>query len=124
MLTQPLVRAKGQHRFPLALAARYRILCGEKHSYVGTTLEISSTVVALKTSHPLPIGAKLIVDIDWPATLNGIPLKLRLDGVVGDVAKLRGHGYALEIETGRWEFRLSSVWPVTREQHMRLPPFH
>ena|SRR5690349_19195159 len=108
MPSQSVGKAKGQHRYPLALAARCRVLGAEKHFYVGITLEISSAVVALKTSHPLPIGVRLMLDIDWPATLDGIPLKLRLDGVVqGGAELLRGHRYVLEIQIRRWEFRLS-----------------
>ena len=107
MPSMPFVRAKGQHRFPLELAARFRVLRGEKHFYAGATLEMSSAVVVLKTSHSLPVGAKITVDIDWPAKLDGIPLKLRVDGEVGRAEKSRRHSCVLEIAIRHWEIHLA-----------------
>lgn len=90
-------------RLPIMEAVRYKIVGGRKgseQSGSGKTLNMSSGGVLFSTESFLPQGLRVEVAVNWPATLDGVALKLV---IVGRVVWAESAQAAVSIE--RYEFR-------------------
>jgi c-di-GMP-binding flagellar brake protein YcgR len=89
-------------RYPLALNAHYQTLRKRsRDGGTGRTVDISSGGFLIHSQHPVPVGIRLEIAVEWPALLDGaIELMLVASG---RVVRARDTSFALEFS---WhEFR-------------------
>jgi len=89
-------------RFPLELKVRYRTLGRQRPVFgVGLALNMCSKGVLVASQHDIPLGARVRLNIQWPAQLDWqTPLQLV---VVGRVARRGASTFVLKLE--RYQFR-------------------
>ena len=72
-------------RYSLQLKLRYRVLEGLTTLWTGTgvTSDISRAGMRFDAAQPIPLDARVEVDVEWPVRLGGtLPLELCLTGTV------------------------------------------
>jgi hypothetical protein len=95
-----------KNRFPLRVEVRYKLLNRDVATPgVGKTLNIGSGGVLLTTEQRLPIGRTIELSLNWPAMLDGTPLKFV---ATGPIVRAEEDRAAVRIE--RYEFRTRSTW--------------
>lgn len=92
-----------KRRYPIELRFRYEIHKNKTlvRAGVGTTIDVSSGGILLRSDEPLAVGKTVHLAIDWPFLLNPV-CGLQLS-VVGRVLRCDERGTALEMH--RFEFR-------------------
>jgi hypothetical protein len=71
------------NRFPLRVEVRYKLLnCNVVAPGVGKTINIGSGGVLFTTERRLPISRTIELALNWPAMLNGTPLKFVATGPI------------------------------------------
>lgn len=90
-------------RFPIQQDVRYQCVKGSRIFAIGAgkTLEISSREIRFTTQHPLKLGQKMKLAMDWPAMLDKT-CRMKLD-IAGWIVDSEPGIVSLKIE--RYEFR-------------------
>ena len=73
------------HRYDLALPLHYRAALKGSPPHVGAsvTVDISTSGVSFRCRRPLPLGAHVEMEIDWPARYAEVyPIHLQVTGFV------------------------------------------
>jgi hypothetical protein len=100
-----------KRRFPLALTAHFRLTTDGVTSRwgIGTIHDISSGGLSLRCRREFPIGGRLEMIIEWPATQSGkFPVSLHASGLV---LRSRGTRAAVQLTSHRFQ----------AESHLAMP---
>ena len=92
-----------RRRLPITQPVRYKIQEGLKRTEQigsGNTLNMSSSGVLFTTEPALPQGDRIELAVNWPVTLNGVPLELV---IWGQVVRADERQAAMSVE--RYEFK-------------------
>ena len=85
---------RSRRRFPLALAAEYRLLGDDERHGSGRIRNISSSGVFIELADRYPFSGFIELVVNWPCLLDGAcPLKLVLKG---RVVRREDRGIAIE----------------------------
>lgn len=96
---------RSKMRYPVALNVRFRTL-GRHHRLtgIGQTVNMSSSGLLVAADHPIPLGARLELNVEWPSLLDGlIPLQLV---ATSRVVRCYDNGFAVSL--GQYQFRTMS----------------
>jgi hypothetical protein len=96
-------------RYPLRLTLKFSAVTPPICSGDGETLNISSKGLLFTTKESLAIGQRLQVSLDWPASLDNIPLRLV---VSGEILRSGDGQSAMTIE--KYEFRIRGKEPSAK----------
>jgi hypothetical protein len=99
------------NRLPIMEPVRYKVLGqrkGIEQIGSGNTLNMSSRGVLFSTEYLLAEESRIELAIDWPATLNGVALKLVVSGLVVRSEESRA---AMSIEKYEFKTRRSNLRP-------------
>jgi c-di-GMP-binding flagellar brake protein YcgR len=105
------VERRASKRFPIEQEALYKILdhrAAAPESGSGMTLDISSGGVLFETGQRLRTGKRVELSVDWPAQLEGPPLKFVAHGRVVRAEETRA---AMHIEQHEFRTRRSKELP-------------
>jgi hypothetical protein len=103
----PAVDRRASRRFTIEQEVLYKILdhrVATPESGSGRTLDISSSGVLFETVQRLRSGKRVEVAVNWPANLDGCPLKFV---AVGRVVRAEDTWAAMHIE--QYEFRTRRI---------------
>ena len=111
---------RSRRRYPLALAAEYRLLDdAERHGF-GRIRNISSSGVFFEVADRAPFSGWIELMVNWPCLLDGAcPLKLVLKGRV-----VRREDRGIAIESNEHEFRTAGPAGGAKRQNLKLLFFH
>lgn len=104
---QPLNDRRSEHRYPVKVALKYRIVLPNRKvvTGIGGTVNMSSGGVLVQIADSLPKGIAIELSIAWPARLNHtVALKLH---VIGQTVRTLDNCTAVAIH--RHEFRTSGM---------------
>ncbi len=96
-------------RFRLALEMRYTVSQpgGGGATGSGVTIDVSSSGLSFLADHPLRLGQRLELAIDWPVMLEqGVQLQLTMSGVV-----VRAETIVTALRIERHEFKTRRLGP-------------
>jgi len=102
-------------RYTLALPLHYRVALKGSPPHVGAsvTVDISTSGVSFRCRRPLPVGAHVEMEIDWPARYAEVyPIHLQLTGFV---VRCEGGIAAASISSLRFRTGATPVSPAARE---------
>ena len=107
---------RSRKRFPLALAAEYRLLGDAERHGSGRIRNISSSGVFLELADHDPLSGWIELMVNWPCLLDGAcPLKLVLKGRV-----VRREDRGIAIESNEHEFRTAGPASGAKRQNLKL----
>jgi hypothetical protein len=111
---------RSRRRYPLALAAEYRLLGDAGHHGSGRIRNISSGGVFIEVADRYPFSGWIELMVNWPCLLDGVcPLKLVLKGRV-----VRREDRGIAIESNEHEFRTAGPASGAKRQNLKLLFFH
>jgi hypothetical protein len=105
------VERRTTKRFPIEQEAFYKILdhrAAAPESGAGMTLDISSGGVLFETGQRLRLGKRVELSVDWPAQLEGPPLKFV---ALGRVVRAEDTRAAMHIEQHEFRTRRNKELP-------------
>src|SRR5579871_5815513 len=92
---------RGKKRYPVQLAAFYRLLGNTPRSGAGQTLNGSSSGILLACEGPLQVGGRIEVTLHWPSMLDSlVPLQLVTRGRI-----VRIRGAMCGVQFSSYQFR-------------------
>jgi hypothetical protein len=92
-------------RYSLQLRLRYHVLEGLRSLWTGTgtTSDMSRTGMRFDAARPVPLGARVEMEVEWPVRLGGtLPLELCLTGSV-----VRSDAAGVAVCLTSWRFRVA-----------------
>lgn len=84
---------RARPRYPIALKIQWREMGTNSRFVEGLSLDISSGGVLVDSGAPAVVGMKVEIKADWPARIDGISLRLCIEGYV---VRVMPSGFAVE----------------------------
>ncbi|MEO8593805.1 MAG: PilZ domain-containing protein [Candidatus Solibacter sp.] len=112
MKKQTLPDRREKRRYPLPLTIHFRLTTDGITSRwgVGTAHDISSGGLSLRCRREFPIGGRLELIVEWPATQSGkYPISLHASGLI---LRSRGTRAAVQLTSHRFEVESHIAMPI------------
>jgi hypothetical protein len=110
---------RSRRRYPLALAAEYRLLGDAERHGSGRIRNISSSGAFIELADHDPFSGWIELMVSWPCLLDGaLPLKLVLKGRV-----VRTEDRGIAIESNEYEFRTAGPASGAKRRNPKLLSF-